>query len=99
MMTCCRADNVFMGRSYWFECAKCGYRAKVSGHGDRGLPVFVQTISCRDCKELYDAVVRARIAKALGGDGANSVRSHPGLLTSASRSQVPSFQSASTRLT
>jgi len=50
-----------MGRSYSFECARCGYRAKVSGGADRGLNFFVQTILCRDCKELYDAVVRWRI--------------------------------------
>jgi hypothetical protein len=52
-----------MGRSYWFECSKCGYRAKVSGRTDRGLNVFVQTIVCQDCKELYDAVTRIRVAE------------------------------------
>jgi hypothetical protein len=51
-----------MGRSYWFECSKCGYRAKVSGRADRGLHLFVQTISCRDCRNLYDAVIRLRVA-------------------------------------
>ncbi len=51
----------FMGRSYWFECSRCGYRTKVSGRHDRGLDFFVQTILCRDCKELYDAVVRLRM--------------------------------------
>jgi len=50
-----------MGRSYWFECPKCGYRAKVSGRADRGLSFFVQTILCRDCRELYDAVTRLRV--------------------------------------
>jgi hypothetical protein len=50
-----------MGRSYWFECPKCGYRAKVSGREDRGLIFFVQTILCRDCRELYDAVTRLRV--------------------------------------
>jgi len=50
-----------MGRSYWFECAKCGYRAKISGRADRGLNFFVQTIVCRDCRELYDAVTRIRL--------------------------------------
>ena len=24
-----------MGRSYWFECSRCGYRAKASGRLDR----------------------------------------------------------------
>jgi len=46
-----------MGRTYLFECFKCGYRARVSGGADRGRHVAVQTILCADCKELYDAVV------------------------------------------
>lgn len=50
-----------MGRSYWFECSKCGYRAKVSGGQDRGTDLFVETILCKDCKQLYDAVTRLRI--------------------------------------
>jgi len=50
-----------MGRSYLFECSRCGYRAKVSGKTDRGLDFFVQTILCRDCKQLHDAVTRLRI--------------------------------------
>ena len=50
-----------MGRSYWFECSKCGYRTKVSGGADRGLNFFVQTILCRDCRELYDAVTRLKV--------------------------------------
>ncbi len=49
-----------MGRSYHFECGKCGYRAKVSGRADRGINFHVQTILCRDCKELYDAIIRLR---------------------------------------
>ncbi len=52
-----------MGRSYWFECGKCGYRAKVSGRADQGLNFFVQTILCRDCKELFDAVTRVRVVE------------------------------------
>jgi hypothetical protein len=55
-----------MGRLYSFECSKCGYRARVSGRADRGLNLFVQTIACLDCKELYDAVTRLRIPD---GDG------------------------------
>ena len=46
-----------MGRTYLFECSKCGYRARVSGGADRGRHVVVQTILCADCKELYDAVI------------------------------------------
>ena len=50
-----------MGRTYLFECAKCGYRAKVSGGADEGFHFFVQTIVCRDCKKIYDAVTRLRV--------------------------------------
>ena len=57
--------NKNMGRSYWFECAKCGYRAKVSGLAERGLNFAVQTILCRECKSLYDAVTRLRVPDTL----------------------------------
>ena len=50
-----------MGRTYWYECERCGYRAKVSGKADRGLSFAVQTILCQDCKRLYDAVTRLRV--------------------------------------
>ncbi len=50
-----------MGRAYWFECPKCSYRVKVAGRVDRGVNVFVQTVHCRDCKELHDVVTRVRI--------------------------------------
>jgi hypothetical protein len=50
-----------MGRSYWFECPRCGYRARVSGREDRGQAFWVQTILCHDCKDLYDAVTRLSV--------------------------------------
>ncbi len=50
-----------MGRTYVFECARCGYKAHVSGKADRGSGFCVQTIACRDCKALYDVVVRLRV--------------------------------------
>ncbi len=50
-----------MGRSYLYECSKCGYRTKVSGRHDRGVHFHVQTITCRDCRQLYDAVVRLKV--------------------------------------
>jgi hypothetical protein len=50
-----------MGRSYLFECSRCGYKAKVSGGPDRGLDCSVQTIACRECKKLYDAVTRLKV--------------------------------------
>ena len=94
-----------MGRSYWFECSKCGYRAKVSGRADRGLNCFVQTIVCRDCKELYDAVTRIRIPDEMPVNNThlkwpgrlNVARTNTGLHRT--RSSPPSFQSALNRLT
>jgi hypothetical protein len=50
-----------MGRSYLFECSKCEYKAKVSGGADSGFQFFVQTAACRDCRTLFDSVVRLRI--------------------------------------
>jgi len=50
-----------MGRSYLFECARCAYRATVSGGGDRGFHFAVQTIVCVECKELYDAVTELKV--------------------------------------
>jgi len=55
-----------MGRTYLFQCSKCGYRARVSGCADAGLDFSVQTIACRDCRALFDAVVRWRVAEGLG---------------------------------
>ncbi len=57
-----------MGRSYWFECSRCGYRVSVSGRADRGVDFWVQTIHCRDCKTLYDAVVRLRLPDGFKSD-------------------------------
>jgi hypothetical protein len=68
-----------MGRSYLFECAKCGYKAKVSGRADNGFDFSVQTILCRDCKKLYDAVIRLKVPDEVGlkpfpGNPANRLR-------------------------
>jgi hypothetical protein len=49
-----------MGRTYLFDCSRCGYRAKVSGKADHGFTVCVQTVVCLDCKKLYDAVTRVK---------------------------------------
>ena len=53
-----------MGRTYSFECTKCGYRAQVAGRPDRGLEFFTQTVSCLECKQLYDVVTRLRFPSA-----------------------------------
>ena len=88
-----------MGRSYWFECPKCGYRAKVSGRADRGLSFFVQTILCRECRDLYDAVTRLMVADELGGLGNVGRLLNPKLLnTRPILTAPPTFQSALNRL-
>jgi hypothetical protein len=58
-----------MGRTYLFECSRCGFRARVSGRADKGFNLSVQTILCRDCKNLHDAVVRFRIPESSAGEG------------------------------
>ena len=88
-----------MGRSYWFECSRCGYRAKVSGRGDRGLDFFVQTIVCQDCKSLYDAVTRVRVPREPAAQGkakARGTRAHQELYRAAR--VPPTFQSLLSRL-
>jgi len=88
-----------MGRSYWFECAKCGYRTRVSGRADRGLYFFVQTILCRDCKELYDAVTRLSVPDRWNGLGASGwLRRARPLDTSSGIGAPPSFQTVLNRL-
>ncbi len=49
-----------VGKTYHFECPHCQYRAKVSGGADGGLHCEVQTVWCRDCRELFDVYVRLR---------------------------------------
>jgi len=50
-----------MGRTYLFECAKCGYCVTVAGGVTQGLHLIVQTIHCLDCRELYDAVTELKV--------------------------------------
>ena len=47
-----------MGSTYLFECPQCQYRAKVSGGEDSGVHCDVQTVICRDCRELFDVFTR-----------------------------------------
>jgi hypothetical protein len=49
-----------VGRTYLFECPQCQYRAKVSGGEDSGVHCAVQTVICRDCRELFDVFKRVR---------------------------------------
>jgi len=89
-----------MGRSYCFDCARCGYRAKVSGRADRGLDFFVQTIVCLDCKELYDAVTRLRVPSQSKLDFQKPLNCK-GLrrnFNASTHKNAPSFQAALNRL-
>jgi hypothetical protein len=52
-----------MGRLYAFECAKCGFTARVSGGVDRGHLCFTQTVLCRDCKTLRDVATHVRLSR------------------------------------
>ncbi len=52
-----------MGRTHLFQCSRCQYRAAIAGGADRGLHCYVQTIRCRDCAALYDALVRLRVSQ------------------------------------
>ena len=89
-----------MGRSYWFQCPRCGYGVKVCGRADRGVNCFVQTILCRDCKELYDAVYRLRVPDQM--ELMNRFNGNPMNRTSHSvhsrKGTAPTFQSVINRL-
>jgi len=91
-----------MGRSYQYECPKCGYKARVSGRADDGLNFSVQTILCRDCKELHDAVVRLRVAEDLAARMRNSFRQFQRPASSRparfSTKPAPKFEAALNRL-
>jgi hypothetical protein len=61
--------SLFMGRTYLFECSKCGYHVKVAGGASDGERFSVQTILCYDCRALYDAVTSLKVvAPRIGGD-------------------------------
>ena len=54
--------NWEMGRTFRFHCTQCQYHADISGGVDSGLNCDVQTILCRECRELYDVFTRVRRA-------------------------------------
>ncbi|HSU54235.1 MAG TPA: hypothetical protein VLT36_09270 [Candidatus Dormibacteraeota bacterium] len=88
-----------MGRSYWFECARCGYRTKVSGRVDRGVDFWVQTVVCRDCRQLYDAVTRLRVPDQLKEQRLRlGLRSLKPLNQRAASNGPPAFQTVLNRL-
>ena len=49
-----------MGRTYHFECPVCHYHAKISGGADSGIHCEVQTVVCRNCRELLDVFTKVR---------------------------------------
>jgi len=64
-----------MGRTYLFECPKCGYRAKVAGGVERGLHFAVQTLLCHECRELHDAVISLKtVVPGLGNTPGEPLR-------------------------
>jgi hypothetical protein len=85
-----------MGRTYLFECSKCGYRTKVAGGADRGVSFAVQTLLCRECKELYDSVTAWKVAApGLAGTPGGLIQSKTGRKPTTS---PPSFLVALNRL-
>ena len=52
-----------MGRTYRFRCTHCAYHADISGGADSGVNCNVQTIHCRDCRQLFDVFTRVRREK------------------------------------
>jgi len=90
-----------MGRSYHFDCSRCGYRVAVSGGSDTGVRFWVQTIGCRDCKALHDAVIRLKVVDGPLLSRWRNVWSFMRQKASPSSrhpSRAPSFQEAIARL-
>jgi hypothetical protein len=55
-----------VGRIYLFECSLCHYRTKVAGGATIGIHCEVQTVACRDCRELFDVFTRIRQRESVG---------------------------------
>ena len=49
-----------VGKTYLYECPKCQYRAQISGGADGGLHCEIQTVVCRDCRDLLDVFTKVR---------------------------------------
>lgn len=45
-----------MGSTYQFRCTNCAYEVQVSGGGDAGMVVVVQTMTCTNCSQLGDVI-------------------------------------------
>jgi hypothetical protein len=62
-----------VGKTYLFECPQCQYRVRISGGADEGLHCEIQTVVCRECRQLYDLPLRQRRR-----DGAGEAARFPG---------------------
>jgi hypothetical protein len=49
-----------VGKTFHFECPWCQYRVRISGGADSGVHCEVQTVVCRDCRELFDVATRVQ---------------------------------------
>jgi hypothetical protein len=49
-----------VGKTYHYQCLRCQYHADISGGADSGVNCDVQTIVCKDCRELFDVFTRVR---------------------------------------
>ena len=49
-----------MGKTYLYECPMCQYSAQISGGADGGLHCEIQTVVCRDCRDLLDVFTKVR---------------------------------------
>src|SRR5450432_3438991 len=49
-----------VGKTFHFHCTQCSYHAGISGGADSGLNCDVQTVLCRECRELFDVFTRVR---------------------------------------
>ena len=87
-----------MGRTYLFECGKCGFKAKVSGRADQGFDFSVQTILCRDCKKLYDAITRWKVPDEPAEPAPTPARKGGGRLLRRNPEAVPTFDEAVNQL-
>jgi rubredoxin len=58
-----------MGEITNYKCTSCDYEADIAAGRSCGFERVVETISCRDCRELYDAVADEQARDALMNDG------------------------------
>src|SRR5262245_10808205 len=87
-----------MGRSFLFECPRCSYKAKVSGGADEGVRFFCQTVTCRDCKKLYDAVTRWKVPDVADESAPTPPRNRSARLLRRNADAPPTFDEAVNQL-